>query len=109
MQLQIHVANYCTPASVFLVMAFMSLLYLFIVDVKLTGYCFLKAGTSTGRSCARSAMNTWGQTLLSVGFVLLWAWVLDWLCSHRMGSLSWFLVFLPHIVFLLTSDVSVIV
>lgn len=107
MRVLVSVNNFCTPASVFLVLSFMSLLYLFLLDVKLTGYCFVAPGAR--RACGRAALQGWLSTLVASALVLAWAWVLDFLCRHDWGLLSWALVFLPHALFLLTADVRALV
>lgn len=43
------------------------------------------------------------KTLLTkVLFLVIWAWVLNWLCSKGFKAISWILVLLPYILVLFT-------
>ena len=51
------------------------------------------------------------ETLLTKAlFVVIWAWVLDWLCSKGMKGISWILVLMPFILtafmFLFVKDIA---
>ena len=35
-------------------------------------------------------------------FVLIWGWILNWLCSKGLKAISWILVLLPFILFIIT-------
>jgi energy-coupling factor transporter transmembrane protein EcfT len=35
-------------------------------------------------------------------FVLIWGWILNWLCSKGLKAISWILVLLPFILFIFT-------
>jgi hypothetical protein len=49
-------------------------------------------------------LNNYGVwTLLTQAlFLVIWAWVLNWLCSKGFKSISWILVLLPYIMVLFT-------
>ena len=71
-------SRYCTPAQLYLILAGVSLLTAFFKNFKVV-------------------------TLLVNGlFVLIWGWILNWLCSKGFKSISWILVLLPFILFLFT-------
>jgi len=68
-------AKYCTPAQVYLFFAVISLILGFLVNFKFV------------------------TLLVNTFFVLVWAWILDWLCRKGVGILSWILVLLPFVYF----------
>ena len=71
-------SKYCTPAQLYLVLGAIGII---------TG--FLK--------------NYGVETLLTQSlFLVLWAWVLNWLCSKGFQAISWILVLLPFIMVLFT-------
>jgi hypothetical protein len=44
--------------------------------------------------------------VLKIIFVLIWAWFLNYLCDSGYSAISWFLVFLPLIFFVLMIFIS---
>jgi predicted membrane protein len=38
--------------------------------------------------------------LASVIFILVWTWLLNFLCNRKLGALSWILLLLPIVLFL---------
>jgi len=71
-------SRFCTPAQLYLILAGISLLTAFLKDFKII-------------------------TLVINGiFVLIWGWILNWLCSKGLKAISWILVLLPFILFLFT-------
>ena len=71
-------SRFCTPAQLYLILAGISLLTAFFNDFKV-------------------------MTLVMNGiFVLLWGWILNWLCSKGLKAISWILVLLPFILFIFT-------
>jgi hypothetical protein len=71
-------SKYCTPAQLYLVIGAIGIIMGFF--------------------------NNYGiETLLTKTlFLVLWAWVLNWLCSKGFKVISWILVLLPFIMFLFT-------
>ena len=67
--------KYCTPAQLYLILAGISLLTAFFQNFRVV---------------------TLGVNFL---FVVIWAWVLNWLCTKGLGSISWVLVLLPFVLF----------
>jgi hypothetical protein len=66
-------SKYCTPAQLYLVLGAIGLIMGFLKNY-----------------------GVW--TLLTQAFILvLWAWVLNWLCSKGFKAISWILVLLPFI------------
>ena len=71
-------SRFCTPAQLYLILAGISLLTAFFNDFKVI-------------------------TLVVNGlFVLIWGWILNWLCSKGLKAISWILVLLPFILFMFT-------
>ena len=79
-------SKYCTPAQLYLVLGAIGIIMGFF-------------------------KNYGVETLLTKSLLLvLWAWVLNWLCSKGFKSISWILVLLPFILvafmFLFVKDVA---
>ena len=71
-------SRFCTPAQLYLILAGISLLSAFFNNFQVI-------------------------TLVVNGiFVLIWGWILNWLCSKGLKSISWILVLLPFILFFFT-------
>ena len=66
-------SKYCTPAQLYLILGAISIIMSFL--------------------------NNYGVwTLLTHAlFLVIWAWVLNWLCSKGFKAISWILVLLPFI------------
>jgi len=77
--------KYCTPAQLYLILGTIGII----------------AGFFNGFGM---------ETLLTKGlFLVIWAWVLNWLCSKGFKAISWILVLMPFILvafmFLFVKDV----
>jgi energy-coupling factor transporter transmembrane protein EcfT len=71
-------SRFCTPAQLYLILAGISLITAFFNDFQVI-------------------------TLVANGiFVLIWGWILNWLCSKGLKAISWILVLLPFILFIFT-------
>lgn len=71
-------SRFCTPAQLYLILAGISLLSAFFNNFQVI-------------------------TLVVNGiFVLIWGWILNWLCSKGLKTISWILVLLPFILFFFT-------
>ena len=68
--------NYCTPAIIYLAIAFITLI---------------------------SSIGTVSLYVIAIQviFVILWAWFLNFLCDTGFATISWILVFFPFIIMLL--------
>jgi len=80
--------KYCTPAQLYLILGTIGILAGFI---------------------NRFSMET---LLTKALFLVIWAWVLNWLCSKGFKAISWILVLLPYILvafmFLFVKDIVII-
>jgi len=77
--------NYCTPAQLYLILGVIGIISAFFNKFSI-------------------------ETLLTKAlFLVIWAWVLNWLCSKGFTAISWILVLLPFIMvffmFLFVKDV----
>jgi hypothetical protein len=68
--------SYCTPAKIYLAIAVI--------------YCIIQIFTVPV-----------AFVLINLGFALIWAFILQWLCKKGFGSVSWFLVLLPYVAMLM--------
>lgn len=71
-------SKYCTPAQLYLVLGVIGIICGFFANYSV-------------------------ETLLTKAlFLVIWAWVLNWLCSKGFKAISWILVLLPFILVLFT-------
>ena len=71
-------SKYCTPAQLYLILGAIGIIMGFLKNY-----------------------GIW--TLLTEAlFLVIWAWVLNWLCSKGFKAISWILVLLPFIMMLFT-------
>lgn len=69
-----NISNLCIPALVYLIISAITILVLFMQSFSVL------------------------TVVLKVGFVILWTWVLNYICSKGYTSISWILVLLPYVV-----------
>jgi hypothetical protein len=72
----IELSKYCTPAQLYLFLGVAGLICAF---------------------CNNHSMKT---LLTNALFLVIWAWVLNWLCSKGFKAVSWILVLFPFILVL---------
>lgn len=93
----------CTPAAVYLILNSVYLILSFFIHVKTINMCFLGMA---GRGCN---ISTTVSSLFGLGvetaFVILWVWVLNYICKQGYGIVSWGLVLLPFAYLLAIADV----
>ncbi len=81
-------SKYCTPAQLYLVLGVICIISGFFANYSIE------------------------MLLTKALFVVIWAWVLNWLCSKGFKAISWIIVLLPFIFFLfmyfLIKDVVVV-
>ena len=68
--------SYCTPAKIYLTIAVI--------------YCIIQIFTVPIVF-----------VLINLGFAVIWAFILQWLCKKGFASVSWFLVLLPYVAMLM--------
>lgn len=69
-----NISNLCIPALVYLIISAITILVLFLQSFSIL------------------------TVVLKIGFVILWTWVLNYICAKGYGSVAWILVLLPYIV-----------
>ena len=69
-----QISNLCAPALVYLIISAVTLLFIFMQQ-----FTILTIG-------------------LKVGFVIVWTWILNFICSKGYTTISWVLVLLPYLV-----------
>lgn len=67
----------CAPALIYLVFSVLAILYMI--------YDHYNAGS----------------VIIKLLFIILWTWILNLLCEKGFEAISWFLVLLPFIIFIL--------
>jgi len=67
----------CTPAKIYLVISVLALFYALYNNI------------------------SFGAFAMKLVFVLLWTYILSWLCNKGYKNLSWFLVLFPYVIILL--------
>uniref|UniRef100_A0A6C0K2K3 Uncharacterized protein n=1 Tax=viral metagenome TaxID=1070528 RepID=A0A6C0K2K3_9ZZZZ len=86
--------NVCTPAFVYFVLSFITLLAMIIQNLgNPTSYCI-------GRySCNVTDVNM--LFLMKFVYVIFWTWLLNIICRQGYESISWILVLLPYLLMLI--------
>jgi hypothetical protein len=70
---QFDFGKYCSPAQLYLVLAVIGLIMTFLENFRIV------------------------TLIVNAFFVVIWAWILNWLCSKGFTAISWVLVLLPFI------------
>jgi hypothetical protein len=95
------IAKLCTPAYLYLVLSVFGIIVLSIQNYGNTKkYC-------VGRySCIVPSVLL--VFIFKIAFVAFWTFILDVLCKSGYKNISWFLVLLPFIVFIVTFILAVL-
>ena len=75
---QFDFAKYCTPSQIYLIIAGLGLITAFLRDFRIM------------------------TLIVNALFVILWAWILNFLCKKGFTAISWILVLLPFVLFAAT-------
>ena len=71
-----EIPSFCMPAKVYLVLSLLGMAFTLFA-----GYSFFVFA-------------------INIVFTFLWAWVLNWLCNKGYSSISWLLVLLPFLLYM---------
>lgn len=83
----------CTPAQVYLLLSGLSILALFIQNMK------QPHRYTAGRYSVKLQHHNMLFFVFKVVYVLIWTWLLNRLCASGYKNVSWFLVLLPLLMF----------
>ena len=100
----------CTPAQIYLIVSFvlMVLSYLGIsaisqqITLNQSNNSFLQSLNFTYQKDVKTSY------VVQALFIVLWTWVLSYLCNKGFSNLSWFLVLLPWVLMFLAFFVYII-
>ena len=69
-------ASLCTPALIYLILSSITILVIFIQNFSVL------------------------TIVLKISFIVVWTWILNYICAKGYSSISWIMVLLPYIVML---------
>lgn len=100
----------CTPAQIYLIVSFILMVLSYFglnaisqqITLNQSNSSFLQSLNFTYQKDARTS-----YVVQSV-FIVLWTWVLSYLCNKGFSNLSWFLILLPWILMFLAFFVYII-
>lgn len=73
--MKFSVKDLCTPASIYFWLSAIGLIIALVTKFQVVAF------------------------VINLFFVILWSWFLNYLCSKGLSIVSWFLVFLPILIF----------
>lgn len=100
----------CTPAQIYLIVSFILMVLSYFgmnaisqqITLNQANNSFLQSLNFTYQKDTRTSY------LVQAVFIVLWTWVLSYLCKKGFSNLSWFLVLLPWVLMFLAFFVYVI-
>jgi len=100
----------CTPAEIYLIISFILLVLTYFgmnaisqqITLNQANNSFLQSLNFTYQKDTRTSY------IVQVTFIILWTWVLSYLCKKGFSNLSWFLVLLPWVLMFLAFFVYII-
>jgi hypothetical protein len=96
-RLKITVKGLCVPAQLYLAISTLSIFLLFIQNFKNITNLGKQNFYQCGMYKHEIKMNCLVFFLVKIVYVVLWTWILQYLCSSGHTNVSWFLVLLPYI------------
>ena len=102
--------NICTPAQIYLIVSFILMVLSYFgmnaisqqITLNQANNSFLQSLNFTYQKDTRTSY------IVQAVFIVLWTWVLTYLCRKGFSHLSWFLVLLPWILMFLAFFVYII-
>ena len=100
----------CTPAQIYLIVSFILMVLSYFgmnaisqqITLNQANNSFLQSLNFTYQKDTRTSY------IVQAVFIVLWTWVLSYLCKKGFSNLSWFLVLLPWVLMFLAFFVYVI-
>ena len=94
--------NLCTPAQIYLIVSFILMVLSYFglnaisqqITLNQSNNSFLQSLNFTYQKDTRTSY------LIQAVFIVLWTWILSYLCRKGFSNLSWFLVLLPWFCFI---------
>jgi len=102
--------NICTPAQIYLIVSFILMVLSYFgmnaisqqITLNQANNSFLQSLNFTYQKDTRTSY------IVQAVFIVLWTWVLTYLCRKGFSNLSWFLVLLPWVLMFLAFFVYII-
>jgi hypothetical protein len=102
--------NMCTPAQIYLVVSFILMVLSYFgmnaisqqITLNQANNSFLQSLNFTYQKDTRTSY------VVQAVFIVLWTWVLTYLCRKGFSNLSWFLILLPWVLMFLAFFVYII-
>ena len=102
--------NLCTPAQIYLIISFILMILSYFglnaisqqFTLNQSNNSFLQSLNFTYQKDARTSY------VIQAVFIVLWTWVLSYLCNKGFSNLSWFLILLPWVLMFLAFFVYII-
>ena len=100
----------CTPAQIYLIVSFILMVLSYFglnaisqqISLNQSNNSFLQSLNFTYQKDARTSY------VVQAVFIVLWTWVLSYLCNKGFSNLSWFLILLPWVLMFLAFFVYII-
>jgi hypothetical protein len=100
----------CTPAQIYLIVSFILMVLSYFglnaisqqIALNQSSSSFLQSLNFTYQKDARTSY------VVQAIFIVLWTWVLSYLCNKGFSNLSWFLILLPWVLMFLAFFVYII-
>ena len=100
----------CTPAQIYLIISFILMILSYFglnaisqqISLNQTNNSFLQSLNFTYQKDARTSY------VVQAVLIVLWTWVLSYLCKKGFSNLSWFLVLLPWVLMFLAFFVYIL-
>ena len=100
----------CTPAQIYLIVSFILMVLSYFglnaisqqISLNQSNNSFLQSLNFTYQKDARTSY------VVQAVFIVLWTWVLSYLCNKGFSNLSWFLILFPWILMFLAFFVYII-
>ena len=100
----------CTPAQIYLIVSFILMVLSYFglnaisqqITLNQSNSSFLQSLNFTYQKDTRTSY------VVQAVFIVLWTWVLSYLCNKGFSNLSWFLILLPWVLMFLAFFVYII-
>jgi hypothetical protein len=100
----------CTPAQIYLIVSFILMILSYFGMSAISQQITLNQANNTFLQSLNFTYQKDAKTsyVVQAVFIVLWTWVLSYLCNKGFSNLSWFLVLLPWLLMFLAFFVYII-